>query len=85
MATNLSVNVNKIALLRNSRGRTTPDLSALTQSIIDIGVQGITVHPREDGRHIKLDDVIAISQLPKISNKEVEYNIEGDIECVATS
>ena len=70
--TRLSVNVNKIATLRNSRGGSLPDLLKVTKDIERFGAQGITVHPRPDERHIKIQDVIDIAQ-----NIEVEFNVEG--------
>tara|TARA_B100000427_G_scaffold197326_1_gene163970 strand:- start:655 stop:1359 length:705 start_codon:yes stop_codon:yes gene_type:complete len=72
--TNLSVNVNKIATLRNSRGGNIPNLEEVTQSIIDFGAHGITIHPRPDERHIKFKDVYSLAS---IINKQVEFNIEG--------
>lgn len=75
----LSVNINKIALLRNSRGTGTPDLVEGARLAIAGGAQGITVHPREDQRHITLDDVIAVAAMPEIKDGSVEYNIEGDM------
>ncbi len=78
----LSVNVNKIATLRNSRGGNIPKVLTAVDTCIDAGAQGITVHPREDQRHIKPLDVYEIAQhLKEINSKtdaEVEYNIEGD-------
>lgn len=70
--TKLSVNVNKLATLRNARGGNNPDVLKMTLDIIAYGAQGITVHPRPDGRHIRKDDVYQIAK--KI---EVEFNIEG--------
>ena len=79
--TKLSVNVNKIATLRNARGKNTPNLLKVTQDIINYGAEGITVHPRPDERHIKKADAIEISKLIKKvksdSKKHIEYNIEG--------
>jgi len=75
----LSVNINKIGVLRNSRGTGTPDLVDGARLAIAGGAQGITVHPREDQRHITLDDVISIATLPEIKSGAVEYNVEGDI------
>lgn len=71
----LSVNVNKVATLRNSRGGDIPNLIKAVDTCIAAGAQGITVHPREDQRHITPADVhdIAAHLHPKI-----EYNIEGD-------
>ena len=71
---NLSVNVNKIATLRNSRGNNIPNLDNVTQSIIKFGADGITIHPRPDERHIKLQDVFSLAPIVK---KNVEFNIEG--------
>ncbi len=70
--TRLSVNVNKLATLRNSRDKNNPDLLKTTLDIIAYGAQGITVHPRPDGRHIRKSDVYALSKAI-----EVEFNIEG--------
>ncbi|MEM7081940.1 MAG: pyridoxine 5'-phosphate synthase [Pseudomonadota bacterium] len=71
--TALSVNVNKIAWLRNARGGNDPDILWAVQTIIDQGAHGITVHPRPDLRHIRPDDVRAIADAVT-----VEYNIEGN-------
>ena len=73
----LSVNVNKIAWLRNARGGSRPDVVAAAQSIIDAGAQGITVHPRPDQRHISASDTRELATLLK-GNPGVEYNIEGN-------
>ncbi len=72
--TKLSVNVNKIALLRNSRTIDIPNLLHLSQMCIDAGCQGITVHPRPDERHITEKDVYDLSEIVD----SVEYNIEGN-------
>ena len=74
--TNLSVNVNKIAWLRNARGEGRPDIIELSKILIDCGIQGLTVHPRPDLRHITPGDVYDISSLCKESN--IEFNIEGN-------
>ena len=74
--TNLSVNVNKIAWLRNARGEGKPDLIEMSKVLIDCGVAGLTVHPRPDLRHITPDDVYELSVLCK--DKGVEFNIEGN-------
>ena len=71
----LSVNVNKIATLRNSRGGGTPDLMGFVGHIIAFGAQGITVHPRADRRHITPDDARAVAR----GVKTVETNFEGDV------
>ncbi len=70
--TNLSVNINKIATLRNARGENTPDLLKVAADCERFGAQGITVHPRPDERHIKRDDVYRLRPLVK-----TEFNIEG--------
>ena len=78
----LSVNVNKIATLRNSRGGDIPDMLTAVDTCIAAGAQGITVHPREDQRHIRPADVQDIAErLIKINTEKspsIEYNIEGD-------
>jgi len=71
----LSVNVNKIATLRNSRGGHEPDLMAFVNHILAFGAQGITVHPRADRRHITPDDARAVAR----TVKTVETNFEGDV------
>ena len=73
--TRLSVNVNKIAVLRNSRGGQEPDVCAAAKACIAAGAAGITVHPRPDQRHIRPDDVRALKAL---IGGDVEYNIEGN-------
>ena len=70
--TQLSVNINKIATLRNARGKNNPDLLQCALDIINFGAQGITVHPRPDGRHIRREDVFMLAE-----NITVELNIEG--------
>ena len=78
----LSVNVNKIATLRNSRGGDIPDVLTAVDTCIAAGAQGITVHPREDQRHITPTDVQDIAErLIEINTQKspnIEYNIEGD-------
>jgi pyridoxine 5-phosphate synthase len=70
--TKLSVNINKIATIRNARGGNVPDLLKVAQDCERFGAQGITVHPRPDGRHIRYDDVFGLK--PLITT---EFNIEG--------
>lgn len=70
--TNLSVNVNKIATLRNARGENNPDLLKVAADCERFGAEGITVHPRPDERHIRRDDVYRLR--PQI---KTEFNIEG--------
>ena len=71
----LSVNVNKIAVLRNSRGGTEPDVRTAAQTCIGAGAGGITVHPRPDRRHVRPDDVLVLGEL---CGGSVEFNIEGN-------
>ena len=70
--TNLSVNINKVATLRNARGGNMPDVLKVAQDAELFGAQGITVHPRPDERHIRYSDVYALKPLIK-----TEFNIEG--------
>jgi len=74
--TRLSVNVNKIAVLRNSRGGREPDVLDAARACLDAGAHGITVHPRPDVRHIRADDVLALAQLTR--EYGVEFNLEGN-------
>ncbi len=75
----LSVNVNKVATVRNSRGGTSPSVVEAVQACVRAGAGGITVHPRADQRHIKTDDVHAIADaLAPQWGPALEYNIEGD-------
>lgn len=71
--TRLSVNINKVALLRNSRGSNLPNLIQVAQDIESFGAEGITVHPRPDQRHIRYDDVPALKAVVT-----TEFNIEGN-------
>ena len=71
--TALSVNINKVATLRNARGGTMPDILEVTKDLQRYGAQGITVHPRPDQRHIRYEDV---RSLPEILT--TEFNIEGN-------
>ncbi len=75
---NLSVNVNKVATLRNSRGGSIPSVIEATRVCIDAGAPGITVHPRADARHIRFDDVREINEVLRTRSDWVELNIEGD-------
>ena len=72
-ATALSINLNKIALIRNSRDTDYPRVTAHAQMCIDAGADGITVHPRPDQRHIRVDDCFALAKM-----LTVEFNIEGN-------
>ncbi len=71
----LSVNINKIATLRNARGENTPDVQKAATDIESYGAEGITVHPRPDGRHIKYEDVRLLKGI-----LHTEFNIEGNPE-----
>lgn len=75
----LSVNLNKVAWLRNARDIGLPDVADVARVVVESGAKGLTVHPRADGRHIKLDDVLAIAALPEVRSGAVEFNIEGDL------
>jgi pyridoxine 5-phosphate synthase len=74
----LSVNVNKVATLRNSRGGALPSVVDAVRVCVDAGAPGITVHPRADARHITSFDVHAIASFLGPKRREVEFNIEGD-------
>jgi len=69
----LSVNINKIALIRNSRGGNMPDLVKIAQDCESFGAEGITIHPRPDQRHIRYDDIPALKSVV-----QTELNIEGN-------
>ncbi|HEX9450755.1 MAG TPA: pyridoxine 5'-phosphate synthase [Burkholderiales bacterium] len=74
--TKLSVNVNKVALLRNSRPLDIPGVEHIARLALDAGAHGITVHPRPDARHIRVEDVGALLKL--VRGRGVEFNIEGN-------
>jgi pyridoxine 5-phosphate synthase len=74
--TRLSVNVNKVALLRNSRPLDIPSVLAISRLALKAGAQGLTVHPRPDQRHIRPDDVRVLRQLA--AQHAAEFNIEGN-------
>jgi pyridoxine 5-phosphate synthase len=71
--TKLSVNINKLALIRNSRGGNNPNILKAAMDCENFGADGITVHPRPDERHIRYSDVIALKNILK-----TEFNIEGN-------
>jgi pyridoxine 5-phosphate synthase len=75
---NLSVNVNKVATLRNSRGGADPSVVRAVETCIAAGAPGITVHPRADERHIRVADVTEIAEMLRRRDPRVELNIEGD-------
>ena len=72
LMTNLSVNINKVATLRNARGENMPDVQKFAEDCQKLGAQGITVHPRPDERHIRRDDVFRLRPIVT-----TEFNIEG--------
>ena len=72
--TNLSVNLNKVALIRNTRNIGIPSITKMAKICIDAGAKGITVHPRPDQRHIRPGDVYDLVEVVK----DVEFNIEGN-------
>lgn len=71
--TKLSVNINKIATLRNARGGNMPNLLQVAADIQRFGAEGITIHPRPDERHIRYNDATELLQVVT-----TEYNIEGN-------
>ena len=71
-----SLNLNKIALLRNARGENNPSLEGYANHAIDLGVDGLTLHPRPDHRHATSKDVISLGKICK--ERDVEFNIEGN-------
>ena len=79
MTSRLSVNVNKVATLRNARGGQVPDLVRAAQACVSAGAGGITVHPRADGRHIATHDVRVLNTaFAGFWGEGLEFNIEGD-------
>lgn len=74
----LSINVNKIATLRNSRGGAVPSVVEAVRVCVEAGAPGITVHPRADERHIRRQDVYDVAEALQSVRPHVEYNIEGD-------
>jgi len=74
--TRLSVNLNKIAVLRNSRGGAEPDLARAARACLDAGAHGLTLHPRPDARHARADDVMALAEITAV--RGVELNLEGN-------
>ena len=74
----LSVNVNKVATLRNSRGGSLPSVLEAARVCVEAGAPGVTVHPRADARHITETDVREVSALLRQLGARTEFNIEGD-------
>lgn len=77
-AISLSVNLNKVAWLRNARQGGRPSVVAAASDVIDAGAYGITIHPRPDQRHITVNDVAELSTLLHEQHPDVELNIEGN-------
>ncbi len=78
MKTKLSVNLNKVALLRNQRDLSYPSVTRIARMAIDAGADGITVHPRPDQRHTRPSDVRDLGSLLSMEYEDkVEFNIEG--------
>jgi pyridoxine 5-phosphate synthase len=75
--TALSVNLNKVALLRNTRALTIPSVTRAAEIVLKAGADGITVHPRPDGRHVRAHDVRELAEMLRGWPK-AEYNIEGN-------
>ncbi len=73
MKTNLSVNINKVALIRNARGENLPNLAQVAKDCEKFGAEGITVHPRPDERHVRYDDIAPLQSIV-----QTEFNIEGN-------
>ena len=73
----LSVNLNKVALLRNSRRTGVPDIARFARIALDSGAKGLTVHPRSDERHIRRSDVTLIAELMRPDRPAKEFNVEG--------
>jgi pyridoxine 5-phosphate synthase len=75
--THLSVNLNKVALLRNTRALGIPSVARAAKVVLEAGANGITVHPRPDGRHVRAGDVRELAELLR-AWPGAEYNIEGN-------
>ncbi len=73
--TKLSVNINKVALLRNARGRDFPNVREFASRCLDFGAHGITLHPRQDQRHARYSDICDLRSL--CDERQVELNVEG--------
>ncbi|MBE9177927.1 pyridoxine 5'-phosphate synthase [Oculatella sp. LEGE 06141] len=76
--THLSVNLNRVALLRNSRNIGIPSVTRAAKIVLDAGAYGVTVHPRPDQRHIRPGDVDELAALLASEYPQAEYNIEGN-------
>lgn len=76
--TALSVNLNKVALLRNTRHIGIPSVLRAAQLVLEAGAHGVTVHPRPDERHIRLSDVFELADWMRVHYPRAEFNIEGN-------
>jgi pyridoxine 5-phosphate synthase len=79
VTTKLSVNLNKVALVRNARGAELPDVVAAARVAIGAGCSGLTLHPRADARHATFEDVRRLAALDEVVAGRIELNIEGDL------
>ncbi len=77
--TTLSVNLNKILLIRNSREHDLPSIEQAAQIAVEAGGQGLTIHPRSDGRHAKVSDIPKLMAMPIVQERHIEVNVEGDL------
>ena len=77
--TAFSVNLDKVALVRNARGENRPDLVEAAQTVIAAGANGLTIHPRADRRHALIEDIADLMALDPVRRGEVELNVEGDL------
>jgi pyridoxine 5-phosphate synthase len=77
--TRLSVNLNKVALVRNSRGGESPSLLEAARIAVAAGCSGLTLHPRADARHATLQDVCALARYEPVASGRIELNVEGDL------
>ena len=78
VGTALSINLNKIALIRNSRNTAYPSVTEHAEKVLNAGAQGITIHPRPDQRHIRAKDCFELDQLLTAKYPSIELNIEGN-------
>lgn len=76
--THLSVNLNKVCLVRNARGADHPKIEDVARLCIGAGCRGLTLHPRVDERHATIDDVYRLSRMQEVASGDIEFNIEGD-------
>ena len=72
---NLSINLNKIALIRNARGQDQPNIENFALSAVKLGVDGLTLHPRPDLRHATPDDVFKLKEICKKHSKELNLSL----------